>query len=103
MHHLVGNNEEAEDLAQEVFLRVYRGAQELSAAGQVLDLAVHHRQQPGPERPAEPRSASRWCRSMSATPARSARGPPSSWSATASSSPANGCSSRSSRTSSSKP
>ena len=25
MHHLVGNNEEAEDLAQEVFLRVYRG------------------------------------------------------------------------------
>jgi RNA polymerase sigma-70 factor, ECF subfamily len=24
MHHLVGNNEEAEDLAQEVFLRVYR-------------------------------------------------------------------------------
>jgi RNA polymerase sigma-70 factor, ECF subfamily len=27
MHHLVGNNEEAEDLAQEVFLRVYRGRQ----------------------------------------------------------------------------
>ncbi len=25
MHHLVGNNEEAEDLAQEVFLRIYRG------------------------------------------------------------------------------
>lgn len=25
MHHLVGNNEEAEDLAQDVFLRVYRG------------------------------------------------------------------------------
>ena len=25
MHHLVGDNEEAEDLAQEVFLRVYRG------------------------------------------------------------------------------
>src|SRR5207253_10662705 len=25
MHHLVANNEEAEDLAQEVFLRVYRG------------------------------------------------------------------------------
>lgn len=25
MHHLVGSNEEAEDLAQEVFLRVYRG------------------------------------------------------------------------------
>src|SRR6476646_4299453 len=25
MHHLVGNPEEAEDLAQEVFLRVYRG------------------------------------------------------------------------------
>jgi RNA polymerase sigma-70 factor (ECF subfamily) len=25
MHHLVGNTEEAEDLAQEVFLRVYRG------------------------------------------------------------------------------
>ncbi len=25
MHHLVGNQEEAEDLAQEVFLRVYRG------------------------------------------------------------------------------
>jgi RNA polymerase sigma-70 factor (ECF subfamily) len=25
MHHLVGNSEEAEDLAQEVFLRVYRG------------------------------------------------------------------------------
>src|SRR6266516_1265267 len=25
MHHLVCNNEEAEDLAQEVFLRVYRG------------------------------------------------------------------------------
>jgi RNA polymerase sigma-70 factor (ECF subfamily) len=24
MHHLVGNNEEAEDLAQEVFLRIYR-------------------------------------------------------------------------------
>src|SRR6266496_5393424 len=27
MHHLVGNNEEAEDLAQEVFLRVYRARQ----------------------------------------------------------------------------
>ena len=25
MHHIVGSNEEAEDLAQEVFLRVYRG------------------------------------------------------------------------------
>lgn len=27
MHHLIGNNEEAEDLAQEVFLRVYRARQ----------------------------------------------------------------------------
>src|SRR5213596_2561039 len=27
MHHLVGNKEEAEDLAQEVFLRVYRARQ----------------------------------------------------------------------------
>src|SRR5436309_4686853 len=27
MHHLVGNAEEAEDLAQEVFLRVYRARQ----------------------------------------------------------------------------
>ena len=26
MHHLVGNMEEAEDLAQEAFLRIYRGA-----------------------------------------------------------------------------
>src|SRR6266446_3407782 len=31
MHHLVGNSEEAEDLAQEVFLRVYRGRKKYHA------------------------------------------------------------------------
>ena len=62
MHHLVGNAEEAEDLAQEVFLRVYRSRKKYSPAGQVLDLAVHDRQQPRPERPAEPAAASRSCR-----------------------------------------
>ena len=29
LHHLVGSLEEAEDLAQEVFLRVYRGAKNI--------------------------------------------------------------------------
>ena len=62
MHHLVGNAEEAEDLAQEVFLRVYRARKKYQPAAEVLDLAVHHRQQPGPELPAAPGSASRSCR-----------------------------------------
>ncbi len=45
MHHLVGNAEEAEDLAQEVFLRSLSGAEEVSGSVQILHLAFYHRQQ----------------------------------------------------------
>ena len=54
MHHLIGTADEAEDLAQEVFLRVFRTRKEVHAQGEVLDVAVHDRQQPGAERPARP-------------------------------------------------
>ena len=42
MQHLIGNAAEAEDLAQEVFLRVYRARKKYRAPVQILDLAVHH-------------------------------------------------------------
>ena len=46
LEHLVGRRDHAEDLAQEVFLRVYRRAA-LRGGGQILDLAVYDRQSRG--------------------------------------------------------
>ncbi len=102
MHHLVGNKEEAEDLAQEVFLRVYRTRKRyrprakfstwLFTIANNLALNALRSRQRKPVVPLDVRDSGPL-----------GRGPPSSWSATASISPANGCSSRSSRTSSSKP
>ena len=53
LFHLVGNREEAEDLCQEVFLRVYKARKGYRPTGQVLDVAVHDRQQSGFEPPAK--------------------------------------------------
>ena len=47
LEHLVGDRTQAEDLAQEVFLRVYRARKTLCARLEVFDLAVHDRQQRG--------------------------------------------------------
>ena len=87
-HRLVGvhappgrQREEAEDLAQEVFLRVYRARKKYRPRSKFStwlftianNLALNA---------CAAGSASRWCRSTSATPARWARGRPSSWCAT---------------------
>ncbi len=52
LEHLVGSRDQAEDLAQEVFLRVYRARKRYVRRGQVFDLAVHDCQQRGLERAA---------------------------------------------------
>ena len=58
--HLVGRVDEAEDLTQDVFLRIYRARKGISSPRrQVLDLAVHDRQQPGDESPPEPVAGTR--------------------------------------------
>ena len=49
LDHLVGGRDQAEDLAQEVFLRVYRSRKRYTPGAEVLDLAVHDRQQRGVE------------------------------------------------------
>ena len=51
LYHFVGSHEEAEDLSQDRPADL-QGAQGVSSPGQVLDVAVHDRQQPGAERPA---------------------------------------------------
>ena len=43
LHHLLADAAEAVDLAEEVFLRIYR-AEKVSSAGQVLDVALHDSQ-----------------------------------------------------------
>ena len=48
---------EAEDLAQEVFLRVYRHRKKYRPEGEVQHLALHHCQQPRPERAPRPQAA----------------------------------------------
>ena len=53
LFHLVGNREEAEDLCQEVFLRIYRARKGYRPSCQVFHMAVHDRQQPGVESLAE--------------------------------------------------
>ncbi len=47
MYRMCHNPSTAEELAQEVFLRVYRSRTELRAERQVHDLDVSHRDQPG--------------------------------------------------------
>ena len=59
LDHLTGRRELAEDLAQEVFLRVYRARQPLRAGGEVFDVAIHDRQQRGLERAADAGAAAR--------------------------------------------
>ena len=87
MHHLVGNAEEAEDLAQEVFLRVYRARKKyrprskfstwlFTIANNLALNALRSRQR----KPVVPLH-------RPATPARWGRGRPSSWSATAAAAP----------------
>ena len=51
LEHLVGGRDQAEDLAQEVFLRVYRSRKSVRAGSEVFDLAVHDRQQRGRQCP----------------------------------------------------
>ena len=46
LEQLVHRREQAEDLAQEVFMRVFR-AKDIPARGKILDLDFHHCQQRG--------------------------------------------------------
>ena len=80
MQHLVGRTDEAEDLAQEVFLARLPGAEEVPGPLQVLHLAVHDRQQPRPELAAQPPAQAGGAAAGPGLRARSARAPPSSWS-----------------------
>ena len=50
--HLVGNRDQAEDLAQEVFMRVYRSRKTYVPGGEVCNLAFHDREQRGRQRAA---------------------------------------------------
>ena len=53
LEHLVGNRDQAEDLGQEGFLRVYR-SRKTTSRGELLHLVVHDCQQRGEQRLAEP-------------------------------------------------
>ena len=59
LRHLVGSREQAEDLTQEVFLRVYRARESYEPGAKFCHLAVYHRQPRGGQRLAEPLAVSR--------------------------------------------
>ena len=57
--HLVGGRDLAEDLTQEVFLRVYRARKRYIPGREVFDVAVHDRGERGVERAADQIAAQR--------------------------------------------
>ena len=56
-YHFVGNRQRAEEIAQDVFLQIYRAAAPLRADGEVHHLALPHRHQRLPERGAAARAS----------------------------------------------
>ena len=75
LRHLVGSREQAEDLAQEVFLRVYRARESYQPGAKFSTWLYTIANHAGRQRPADPIAAPRGDAAQPATAARWAPGP----------------------------